>query len=181
MEASDNILFTRQTHDAKRAGKHFDIRLVHGDKAYSFATKKELPEVGKSIMLYEQPVHDASYALSKRVEIPEGQYGAGTTVLDFVRKAKLEERSKDHFILSTKQGEKYLLKKVPMYGQDTWLFRNLGVSNKYLEKIATTIHLYENKKTKKQKWFTEKNPPKNSWVKIGPSKHIKKKINVPKS
>lgn len=121
------ILFTRQRHEADKAGPHYDVRLVHGDKAYSWATKKELPEHGKSIILWEQPVHDATYALSKHIEIPKGQYGSGTTTLDFVRKATVEHKNDEHFTMTTKEGERYLFKKVPGYGDKAWLFRNLGM------------------------------------------------------
>lgn len=134
-----DILFTRQIHDADRAGRHFDVRLVDGDIAYSWATKKELPEPGKSIILWSQPNHDAKYALSDNIEIPKGQYGSGTTKLDFVRKARIEH-SEDHFTMTTKEGEKYLFKHVPKFGEGAWLFKRLDMekkaSNKYLEKIA---------------------------------------------
>ena len=85
--SNSEILFTRQRHEADKAGLHWDYRLVHDDKAYSWATKKELPTPGKSIILFEQPVHDREYALSKKVIIPKGEYGAGITTLDWVRKA----------------------------------------------------------------------------------------------
>lgn len=123
------ILFTRQRHEAKRAGLHWDYRLVHGDKAYSWATKKELPEPGKSIILFEQPVHDTSYALSQRVEIPDGQYGAGVTTLDWVHKAKVEDETEaDKLVVRLKDGSKFLIKKLDAgkYGDKSWLFKNLG-------------------------------------------------------
>jgi hypothetical protein len=138
------ILFTRQIHDAHRAGRHYDIRLVVGDKAYSWATRKDIPGVGKSIVLFEQPVHTAHYALSDNIVIPDGSYGAGTTKLDFVRKATIGEHStQDQMTLHTKSGEKYLLKRLPdgKFGKNAWLFRNLGMTgNKYLEKISGLIN-----------------------------------------
>lgn len=122
------ILFTRQRHDAKRAGLHWDYRLVLGDKAYSWATKKELPEPGKAIILFETPVHDAVYALRKRIYIPPGQYGSGTTTLDFVRKAKVDQETEPgKIVFSTRDGERYLIKRLDetKYGQASWLFKNL--------------------------------------------------------
>jgi len=138
------VLFTRQRHDAKRAGLHYDYRIVVGDKAYSWATKKELPEPGKAIVLFEQPVHDRTYALSERVEIPDGNYGAGSTVLEFVRKAKIGDHSTQDQLTIHSKGEKYLLKKLDptKYGEKAWLFKNLGgvekkaEMNRYLEKAA---------------------------------------------
>jgi hypothetical protein len=126
METASEILFTRQRHEAKRAGLHYDIRLVHGDVAYSWATKKDMPKPGEAIILHQQPIHDSGYALSEKVVIPEGQYGAGVTYLDFVRKAQLKKAEKgDHFTLHTKDGEVYLLKQIPAYGGKQWLFKNL--------------------------------------------------------
>jgi len=127
-DPNTQILFTRQKHEAVRAGTHYDIRLVLGDKAYSWATRKEIPEPGKVIILYEQPVHTAHYALSERVEIPAGSYGHGVTTLDFVRKAKIGEHSTaDQFTLHTDK-EKFLLKRLDEghYGKKTWLFKNLS-------------------------------------------------------
>lgn len=64
-------------HDAKKAGKHWDIRLDIGNKAVSFATKKGLPtESGSTKMLYRQPDHVQSY-MDWEGDIPEGEYGAG--------------------------------------------------------------------------------------------------------
>lgn len=124
-------------------GLHWDYRLVHGDKAYSWATKKEMPEPGKATLLFEQPVHTSHYALSDRVEIPAGQYGAGTTTLDFVRKAKIYSSTEepDKLVLETKDGQKFLIKKMKdgKFGDKAWLFKNLtkeAMSNKYLTKIA---------------------------------------------
>lgn len=122
-------------------GLHWDYRLVAGDKAYSWATKKELPEPGRSIILFEQPVHDRDYALSKKVVIPKGSYGAGVTTLDWVRKARIGEHSTaDKMTIHTKDGQKFLLKKLKdsEWGDKAWLFRNLGKSgNAYLEKAAS--------------------------------------------
>ena len=171
---NEEILFTRQLHEAKRAGRHYDIRFVVGDKAYSFATKKDMPEPGKAILLYEQPVHTRSYALSERVEIPEGHYGAGVTTLDFVRKAKIGEHSTPTQMTINTKDSRYLLKKVggEEYGESSWLFKNLGKSekeNKYLEKVATRIHQYEHPETKHKKWVAE--------GKVVPYGYIKTEVN----
>ena len=186
----EDVLLTRQTHLADVAGKHYDWRIVVGDKALSWATKKETPKPGQSILLHEQPVHTAHYALSEKVEIPKGNYGAGTTTLDFVRKAKLKKTDKYWTIESN--GEKYLLKQLPaneVYGDKAWLFRNLTKPlekeaatkrhsrslkdevrdrvlehavkkaipkrksrNKYLEKVAILLELYQNEETGQTAW-----------------------------
>ena len=179
---NQEFLFTRQRHDAKKAGLHYDIRFVVGDKAYSFATKKDIPEPGKAILLYEQPVHDAAYALSQRVEIPDGQYGAGVTTLDFVRKAKTGEHSTPTQLTIHSNGEKFLLKKVDdeKFGKTAWLFKNLGkTENKYLNKVAMLITQYECPKTKQKKWVPENKVVPHGYVKTGVS-FYKKNNNATK-
>lgn len=135
------ILLTRQRHEAKRAGKHYDIRIVIGDKAFSWATKKEMPTTGKPILLFEQPTHTASYALSKHIVIPDGQYGAGETFLDFAQKGKAQIHD-DAYHLDLNNGDRYLIKKMPEhYGDKAWLFlkkKDVEVSNKYLNKAAAS-------------------------------------------
>lgn len=144
LPSNHQILFTRQIHDAKKAGKHFDIRLVHGEKAYSWATRKDLPVQGEAIMIYEQPVHTTHYALQQHIHIPDGQYGAGTTILDFVKKARVgPDSTQDKFVLHVPDGTRFLFKRMSeKYGRgNPWLLKNLGpekepMANKYLEKIA---------------------------------------------
>lgn len=148
------ILFTRQRHDADRAGLHWDYRVVIGDKAYSWATKKEMPEPGKAIVLWEQPVHTAHYALRKRIVIPKGHYGAGTTTLDYVKKGtiKSDPSGDKHVItLSGADNTRLLLKKLPNSARgDGWLFKNLGpeksmTENKYLDKVAAELQKHQNR------------------------------------
>ena len=154
----ENVLFTRQRHEADRAGLHYDYRLVVGDKAHSWATKKELPGKGKSIMLWQQPVHTAHYALSERVEIPKGQYGAGVTTLDWVKKGKAELGS-DKIVIHTKEG-RFLLKKMPDYQDGSgWLFKQLPkeenmekkAGNKYLTKISSDMAIAAKSKSEEDK------------------------------
>lgn len=137
------VLFTRQRHEAERMGLHWDYRIVVGGKAYSWATKKELPEPGKAILLHEQPIHTAHYALTPKVVIPSGQYGAGVTTLDWVLKGKIHnpEESGDKFVIETKDGQRFLLKRMPQYSNKAWLFKNLKEpeKNKYLDKVAAVI------------------------------------------
>lgn len=169
LSPNQEILFTRQRHEADKMGLHYDYRLVVGDKAYSFATKKEMPEAGRSIVLFEQPVHDREYALSPKVVIPAGSYGAGVTTLDWVHKATVGEHSTaDQMTIRTKDGQRFLLKRIPNsgWGDKAWLFRNLDKPNKFLEKAAIRIHQYEHSKdkTKKPKWVAEGKPVPAGYV-----------------
>lgn len=183
------ILLTRQIHDAKRAGLHYDIRLVLGDKAYSWATRKDMPKLGETINIYEQPVHDSSYALRRYIHIPPGNYGAGTTTLDFVRKAVAhnKENFKGKFTLTVPStGDRYLFRKVPGYGPNTWILKNLPpkpqiettekiekiamiTNNKYLQKIASDLskaEQYEKSEKKEVQMYTkEENEAKDSKLK----------------
>jgi hypothetical protein len=106
--------------------------MVLGDKAYSWATKhEELPEKGKPLILFEQPVHTREYALSEKVIIPKGEYGAGVTTLDFARKGFVDRnRDGDHWVVHAGR-DHFLLKPLPeKYGEKAWLFARVGAHTK---------------------------------------------------
>lgn len=71
--------FTRmvlQEHDAKKAGKHFDLRLKSGDKAHSWALREFPTSFGARTGAIQQPTHTADY-MGFEGKIDTG-YGAGT-------------------------------------------------------------------------------------------------------
>lgn len=140
MSTPTQILFVRQKHDAKRAGLHYDFRVVIGDKAFSWATRKDFPEVGKPTILWEQPVHTAHYATTPDITIPEGQYGAGTQIIDYAQKGNAIVQN-DAYHLELNNGDRFLIKKAPdSYGEKAWLFLRKkkleDKKNPYLEKVA---------------------------------------------
>jgi hypothetical protein len=136
----EKVLFTRQRHEADRAGLHWDYRLVVGGVAHSWATKKELPKPGESIMLWQQPIHTVEYALARRIVIPKGMYGSGVTTLDWVKKGDAD-LSKDKIVIRTDDG-RFLLKRMPKYEKgDGWLFKNLG-KEEIIEKKANEMNKY---------------------------------------
>lgn len=140
MSTPTQILFVRQKHDAKRAGLHYDFRVVIGDKAFSWATRKDFPEVGKPTILWEQPVHHKSYLDNPDITIPEGQYGAGTQVIDYAQKGNALVQN-DAYHLELNNGDRFLIKKAPdSYGEKAWLFLRKkkleDKKNPYLEKVA---------------------------------------------
>lgn len=141
------VLFTRQRHEAFRAGLHFDYRIVLGDKAYSWATKKDMPEPGHAIILHEQPVHDRQYALSEKVVIPKGEYGGGTTTLDFARKATADIKP-GKYVITTTAGERFLILHMPSYGPKQWLFTN--ITGKGIDKAAAVVKPKPKSKSKTQ-------------------------------
>ena len=140
MSKPTQILFVRQRHDAKRAGLHNDYRVVIGEKAFSWASRKDFPEVGKPTILWEQPIHHAAYLNNPDITIPEGQYGAGTQVIDYAQKGNAIVKN-DAYHLELNNGDRFLIKKAPdSYGEKAWLFlRKKKVEDKknpYLEKVA---------------------------------------------
>lgn len=140
MSKPTQILFVRQRHDAKRAGLHNDYRVVIGEKAFSWASRKDFPEIGKPTILWEQPVHHAAYLNNPDITIPEGQYGAGTQVIDYAQKGNAVVQN-DAYHLELNNGDRFLIKKAPdSYGEKAWLFlrkkKMEDKKNPYLEKSA---------------------------------------------
>ena len=76
------VTFLRQLHDARRAGRHYDVRVGTPETGlYSWATKKDFPQPGaRPIALYRQPLHSHAYG-DFQGTIPSG-YGAGTVKTD---------------------------------------------------------------------------------------------------
>lgn len=67
-----------QEHDAKRAGKHYDLRIHLDGRAVSFAVPKaRLPEIGERLLAVRTPDHIEEYS-DFEGRIPDGQMGAGT-------------------------------------------------------------------------------------------------------
>jgi len=77
LEPGEFVTFLKSLHEAKRSGKHWDIRLGKPDIGlFSWATKKEFPtQPGQSIAVYQQPLHKYDYKNFYGV-LPTG-YGAG--------------------------------------------------------------------------------------------------------
>jgi bifunctional non-homologous end joining protein LigD len=72
-----------QSHEALKAGPHYDIRIGSKDTGlFSWASRKGLPEPGESKprQLVQQPLHEYSYGKFEG-EIPKGEYGAGRVKL----------------------------------------------------------------------------------------------------
>lgn len=74
MKAGDLVPYVRQLHEAKKAGRHYDVRLGK-DKMFSWATRKEMPKPGEQIAMYPQPLHNEPY-MHFQGRIGRG-YGAG--------------------------------------------------------------------------------------------------------
>lgn len=68
-----------QLHDAENSGLHRDVRFGQND-LYSWATKKELPNPGGKIMLFQQPLH--CFPANTLVETIAGPIEIGKIVKD---------------------------------------------------------------------------------------------------
>lgn len=116
-------LFTLQQHDALKAGKHYDHRIIVGNKAISFVNRTGLPKKpGEKKLVIKMPDHKADYALWSG-KIPTGQYGAGTVkvidlepaVIKIPNKQKLDLRiyrgpnTGNYVYLATKDPDKWIV------------------------------------------------------------------------
>ena len=70
------VPFSIQEHKAERAGKHYDLRLVKDDKAYSWALRYLPKKSGEKRLAVAQPIHTKDYALGFEGKIELG-YGKG--------------------------------------------------------------------------------------------------------
>lgn len=105
-----------QLHEAKKAGRHFDLRLGEG---HSWALRY-WPERGQTRLAVRQPTHKPSY-MSFQGPISEG-YGAGMVTL--VRYEQVEIlKANERLIRFNTRGEKYVLKRV---GAKNWILRRLS-------------------------------------------------------
>ena len=131
-EKSKHWTLAVQEHKAKRAGKHWDLRLVDPSTGYAHSwaiPRSRFPEAGKPPLLAVQtPTHTADYALNfglnKRETIGKG-YGQGTVEIKHKEPVKVlssgPERVKFERIANGKT-EKYVLFRT----RDTsWLLRNM--------------------------------------------------------
>ena len=97
-----------QEHKARKAGKHFDLRLVQPltDKAHSWAIPKaKLPtKKDKMLLAIQQPTHKRDYALHFTGTLPTG-YGAGTVTMPIKEKVKMLRMSPDRVKFERPGGE----------------------------------------------------------------------------
>lgn len=102
-----------QLHDAKKAGKHYDIRLVDPktEKAHSFAVPKaRLPRASDRMLLaIQQPTHTSSYALGFEGTIPAGTYGAGKVTMPIKEPINVIKANADRVDFERKNGQRFVL------------------------------------------------------------------------
>jgi len=117
-----------QLHDARRAGRHHDIRLGSPETGlFSWAARKGLPQPGAKHLAIRQPLHEPSYARFEG-EIPSG-YGAGKVTRQDLGQVLVTKVNDDsiHFTLAHRRyPERYVLMK-PQKDKDDrrWLLMNV--------------------------------------------------------
>lgn len=138
--------FLIQLHNARRAGKHFDIRLGNPVLGLlSWATKKNPFALapGESIALYQQPLHSYSYREFEGT-IPRG-YGAGTVKKLLLAPVTILSVDSNNivFTVQTPHGlKRFLISKAKKTDSDkpTWYLINTTPAPKDLpEKIKFSV------------------------------------------
>lgn len=123
-----------QEHEAERAGKHYDLRLVDPDsgKAHSWAIPKaKLPIPGEQLLAIQTFTHTPEYALHFGEKKPQtiGQgYGKGRVWMALKEPTDIIESSNDHVRFNVYQGKdinEYLLHRTH---DNKWLIRNTTVT-----------------------------------------------------
>lgn len=116
-----------QVHDARRAGKHFDLRLGDGQHAHSWALR-QWPGPGEKRLAVQQPTHTLAYmGFSGRIA---SGYGAGQVTLARHEGVEVLHADDDHVRFNAYPGqrvEEYLLKRV---GIKNWLLMNVTPTQK---------------------------------------------------
>jgi len=102
-----------QKHDAQKAGKHYDVRLVDpkSQKAHSFAVPRaRLPgSRDRMLLAIQQPTHTADYALNFEGKIPSGTYGAGSVSIALKEPVNVVKANADRIHFERNDGRKYVL------------------------------------------------------------------------
>lgn len=123
-----------QDHEATRAGRHFDLRLVDPDagKAHSWAVPKaKLPKPGERQLAVQTFTHTPEYALhfgEKKPEVIEQGYGKGRVRMAVKEPVDVIESNRDMVRFNVYQGKdinEYLLRRTK---DDKWMLMNTTVT-----------------------------------------------------
>jgi hypothetical protein len=124
--------FVLHLHLAKRAGRHYDLRIERDDNnVESFATKKEIIKLkkGDRIQLFRQPLHTPDW-LDFEGEITDG-YGQGKiTIVDKGKVTLLRQKDNRVFVFEFKGKKLKGLYALIRLGKDDWLFVRMKKSKK---------------------------------------------------
>lgn len=117
-----------QEHNALKAGKHWDLRLVDpAGKAHSFAVpKSRMPSLkDKMLLAVQQPTHTKDYALNFEGTIPKG-YGAGTVTMPIKEKVQILSGNNDRLKFKRPDGSVFALFRTGANGKNNnWGMRRM--------------------------------------------------------
>lgn len=136
--------YTIHAHHAKRAGKHFDLRL--GDPSTKFAhswSVRNWPKPGAKTLAVQQPTHTMEYMKFKG-QLPEG-YGAGFVDIEDRDNIEIVRSTPDkvHFNVYKGRGpEEYSLIRMK---DKNWLLLNRTVSRQRIPDLPSSKPKYKNK------------------------------------
>jgi hypothetical protein len=114
-----------QSHDAATAGLHSDLRLSDGKTAFSWASRKGIPEPGGKVLVVRQSDHSPDYFGWSGI-IADG-YGRGKVKSVREGTAKIQSASGDKIkavLLDSKNPQHLTFVRTPRYGPDHWLLIN---------------------------------------------------------
>lgn len=149
-----------QKHDAKRAGTHYDLRIVDDKtgKAYSWAVRHLPTNPGDKTLAKLQPTHTAAYSTWSGT-IAEG-YGAGKVQLFAQDKIEVLKADLEHITFNVYKSngdtERYALINT---GDDNWLFTNTTPTRKTRPFIPAEKPSYKSENIEK----LDPNNPNQVW------------------
>lgn len=131
LEKSELWQFNIQRHEAKKAGPHYDLRLVDPSTgiAHSWAARNLPANPGEKTLAVQQPDHTQNYAGWEGTI--ESGYGAGKVMLFSQDRVEVTKSTNDHVLFNVYKSngdtERYALIHT---GGDDWLFHNVTPTRK---------------------------------------------------
>lgn len=138
-----------QSHEATRAGKHKDLRLVDPDsgKAHSWAIPKDrLPEPGERLLAVQTFTHTPEYALhfgEKEPQLIQKGYGKGRVRMALKEPADIIESDNNKVRFNIYQGknnQEYLLRRLK---DKSWLIQNVTPTKEKFPNVPNSKPKYK--------------------------------------
>lgn len=115
-----------QQHNARRAGPHWDLRLVDPSTqhAHSFAIPKQRfpADLERMLLAIQTPTHTADYAFNYQGGIPRGTYGAGSVYKKLQEKVRILTSGPNKVLFERPDGARFTLFRT---GGDKWGWRRM--------------------------------------------------------
>lgn len=120
-----------QEHEAKRAKKHHDLRLMKGGVMKSWAVPKGIPLAPNDKRLAVQTADHSKHWMTFEGKIPKGQYGYGTVKIwdkgnykaqtwkrDRIKVNMNGKKMKGEYVLYRLKGDKWIIFKVKKHADE---------------------------------------------------------------